>query len=288
MDKVRIGVIGGSGVYDLPGLENAREVKIETPFGTPSDAYILGDVHGIPVAFLSRHARGHRIGPTRLNSRANIHGFRQLGVEYLISANACGSLQPFIHVSDIVVPDQLFDRTRGRALSFFDDEQAGTAGVVAHVSVADPFCSYLSEILVKAVEAARHPIHRGGTFVIIEGPRFSTKAESFAFKAMGFSIVGMTSIPEAFLAREAGMSYAVLAHVTDYDVWHEDEEPVTTDVIIKRLLANARIAKTCILNAILALKDAPPSPHADAIKPAIATSPDAIPPAARERLRLLL
>ena len=179
------------------------------------------------MAFLPRHGRGHRISPTRLNSRANIYGFKMLGVEYLISISACGSLQPQYKPGDIVVPDQLFDRTRLRKLPVSSMiPSVGTGGLVVHVSVADPFCAYLNRICSEAVEAIGHPVHRGGTFVAIEGPRFSTKAESHVFQQLGFAIIGMTAIPEAFLAREAGISYAAMAHVTDYDVWHETEAPV--------------------------------------------------------------
>ena len=288
MEQVRIGVIGGSGVYDMAQLTNVREVELETPFGTPSDAYIIGEIESIPVAFLPRHGRGHRISPGRLNYRANIHGFKQLGVEYLLAANACGSLQKEYKVSDIVVPDQLFDRTRGRALSFFDDPDVGTGGVVVHMAAADPFCAYLSKIAADAVEQAGHTVHRGGTFVIIEGPRFSTCAESITFKQAGYAIIGMTTIPEAFLAREAGMSYATLAHITDYDAWHEEEDHVTTEMVIKRLLANAEVAKQSIINAIKALADAPPSPYADCIKDAIITRPELIPASTKEKLDVLI
>ncbi len=243
MDRIRIGVIGGSGLYQMGALEGAREVRQFTPFGEPSDDYLVGTIGGTPVAFLPRHGRGHRISPTRVNARANIYGFKQLGVEYLISVTACGSLQPQYSPGDIIVPDQIFDRTRLRPLSFFDDPSAGTEGIVVHVSVADPFCSALSEVVAKAVEDAGHPVNRGGTFVTIEGPRFSTKAESHAFQDMGFAIVGMTAVPEAFLAREAGISYAAMAHVTDYDVWHDTEAPVTVQMVIRQLLANTEVAQ---------------------------------------------
>lgn len=288
MEKIRIGVIGGSGVYDMAQLQERREVCLETPFGAPSDAYIVGAIEGQPVAFLPRHGRGHRISPTQLNSRANIYGFMALGVEYLIAISACGSLQTQYRPGDIVVPDQLFDRTRLRPLSFFDDPAAGTGGLVVHVSVADPFCPTLSQICADAVAATGHPVHRGGTFVTIEGPRFSTKAESRVFQQLGFAIIGMTAIPEAFLAREAGMSYATMAHVTDYDVWHETEAPVTVEMVIRQLLANAEVAKTSVVNAVRALRDAPPSPYADVLRDAIITQRAAIPQEVRERLDLLI
>jgi 5'-methylthioadenosine phosphorylase len=288
MDNVRIGIIGGSGVYDMGQLTDVQEVWLDTPFGAPSDAYIVGKIGGQPVAFLPRHGRGHRISPSQLNSRANIYGFKMLGVEYLISISACGSLQPAHKPGDIVVPDQVFDRTRLRPLSFFDDPAVGTSGLVVHVSVADPFCPTLSRILAEAVQAAGHPVHIGGVFVTIEGPRFSTKAESLFFQRMGFAIVGMTAVPEVFLAREAGMSYATMAHVTDYDVWHETEAPVTVEMVVRQLLANAEIAKRAVVNAVLALRDAPPTPYSDALHDAIITNRAAISPALKTRLELLI
>ncbi len=288
MDKVRIGVIGGSGVYEMEQLTDVREVQLDTPFGCPSDAYILGQIDGIPVAFLPRHGRGHRISPTRLNSRANIYGFKALGVEYLISISACGSLQERYRPGDIVIPDQVYDLTRFRAPSFFDDPAAGTGGLVVHVSVAEPFCPFLSEVCADAVAATGHTVHRGGTFVTVEGPRFSTKAESRVFQQLGFSIVGMTAVPEVFLAREAGISYATIAHVTDYDVWHETEAPVTVEMVVQQLLANADVARASVVNAVRALRDAPPSPYTGVLRDAVITARDAICPAAKARLALLL
>ncbi len=280
---IRIGVIGGSGVYDLPGLTHVDEVQIRTPFGDPSDAYIIGEVHGQRVAFLARHGRGHVIHPTALNARANIWGFKSLGVEYLISMNACGSLREAIEPGHIVIPDQLFDRTRLRSQTFFDEP-----GLVVHVSVADPICPYLADILYQAVAATGKTVHRGGEFVIIEGPRFSTKSESRVFRQLGFDIIGMTAIPEAFLAREAGMSYAIIAHVTDYDVWHESEEPVTVDMVVQTLRENAAAAQQATLNAIQLLQDAPPSPYADALKDAIITQREKIPQALKGKYQLLI
>ncbi len=288
MDKVRIGVIGGSGVYDMAQLQDVSEIRLDTPFGAPSGAYVVGTIEGQRVAFLPRHGRGHRISPARLNSRANILGFKMLGVEYLMSISACGSLQPQYKPGDIVIPDQLFDRTRQRVSSFFDDPTAGTAGLVVHVSVAEPFCPALNRICADAVEATDHAVHRGGTFVTIEGPRFSTKAESHWFKQMGFAIVGMTAIPEAFLAREAGISYATMGHVTDYDAWHETEAPVTVEMVVRQLLANAEVAKASVVNAVRALKDAPPSPYADVLRDAIITHRTAVPPEVVARLDLLI
>ncbi len=280
---IRIGVIGGSGVYDLPGLTQVEEVHIRTPFGDPSEAYIIGEIDGQRVAFLARHGRGHVIHPTALNARANIWGFKSLGVEYLISMNACGSLREAIEPGHMVIPDQLFDRTRLRSQTFFDEP-----GLVVHVSVADPICPYLADILYQAVAATGKTVHRGGEFVIIEGPRFSTKSESRVFRQLGFDIIGMTAIPEAFLAREAGMSYAIIAHVTDYDVWHESEEPVTVDMVVQTLRENAAAAQQATLNAIRLLKDAPPSPYADALKDAIITQREKIPQALKGKYQLLI
>ncbi len=280
---IRIGVIGGSGVYHLPGLQDVEEIAVDTPYGSPSDRYIVGAIDGQRVAFLARHGRGHLINPTSLNNRANIWGFKQLGVEYLISMNACGSLQEAIEPGHIVIPDQLFDRTRLRPLTFFDEP-----GLVVHPSVADPFCPNLSDVVYKAVQATGKTVHKGGDFVIIEGPRFSTKAESRVFRQLGFAIIGMTAIPEAFLAREAQMSYAIIAHVTDYDVWHETEGPVSVEMVIRTLLDNAAAAQQATLNAIAMLRDAPPSPYADALRDAIITDKSKIPPHLREKYGLLL
>jgi 5'-methylthioadenosine phosphorylase len=288
MDKVRIGVIGGSGIYEMAQLKDAHEVQLDTPFGAPSDAYIVGRIDEEPVAFLPRHGRGHRISPGRLNSRANIYGFKKLGVEYLVSISACGSLQSQYRPGDIVIPDQVFDLTRLRPSSFFDDPAAGTGGLVVHVSVADPFCSFLSGICADAVRSTGNPVHSGGTFVTVEGPRFSTRAESSAFRQLGFAIIGMTAVPEVFLAREAGMSYATMAHVTDYDVWHETEAPVTVDTVVRQLLANAEMAKASLVNAVCALRDAPPTPYAEALRDAIITNQAAIPPAVMARLDLIV
>lgn len=286
--KVRFGVIGGSGVYSIEALQNVEEVVVETPFGAPSDSYMVGTLHGQRVAFLARHGRGHRISPTQLNQRANIYGFKLLGVEYLIGLSACGSLQEQYAPGHIVIPDQLFDRTCHRALSFFDDPQAGTGGLVAHVSVADPFCAFLSNICHQAVQATGATVHLGGNFVTIEGPRFSTKAESRVFRSWGMDIIGMTTTPEAQLAREAEMSYAVMAHVTDYDVWHESAEPVTVEMVVRTLHHNAEVAKTAVVNAIALLANAGPSPYANALEYAIITNKQMAPATAVNKLQLII
>ncbi|MCB0204073.1 MAG: S-methyl-5'-thioadenosine phosphorylase [Anaerolineae bacterium] len=288
MEPVRIGVLGGTGVYELSALHDVEEVTLDTPFGPPSDSYILGTIDGQRVAFLSRHGRGHRISPTQLNSRANIWGFKKLGVEYLIAVSACGSLQEHIRPGDIIVPDQLYDPPPLRPLSFFDDPAVGTQGIVVHVSVANPFCEYLSEVCYRAVQQTGARAHFGGTYVTIEGPRFSTKAESHIFRQQDISVIGMTTVPEAFLAREAEMSYAVMAHVTDYDVWHEGEGPVTVEAIVRMLHKNAETARHAVRHAVGMLAEAGPSPQRDALKDGITTQPDFWPEQAKQQLSLIL
>jgi len=287
-ENIRFGVIGGSGVYQMEALQNMEEVALETPFGQPSDHYIIGTLHGQRVAFLARHGRGHRISPTRLNQRANIYGFKMLGVEYLIGVSACGSLREDYAPGHIVIPDQLFDRTSQRVLSFFDDPSVGTDGLVVHVGVAEPFCLFLSDLCYRAVAATGNAVHQRGNFVTVEGPRFSTKAESRVYRSWGMDIIGMTTTPEAQLAREAEMSYAVMAHVTDYDVWHESEEPVTVERVVRTLLNNAEVAKSAVANAIQLLVDAPPSPQANALRDAIITNKSLVRPEVVEKLRLIV
>jgi 5'-methylthioadenosine phosphorylase len=288
MEKVRIGVIGGSGIYEIAQLVGAHEVQLDTPFGAPSDAYIVGRIDGEAVAFLPRHGRGHRVSPSRLNNRANIYGFKMLGVEYLVSISACGSLQLEYRPGDIVIPDQIFDLARSRPSSFFDDPTVGTGGLVVHVSVAEPFCSFLSRVCAEAVEGTGQPVHRGGTLVTVEGPRFSTRAESGVFRQSGFALVGMTAAPEVFLAREAEMSYATMAHVTDYDVWHETEAPVTVETVVRQLMANAEVAKASVVNLVRLLRNAPPTPYANALQDALITNPAAIPASVKARLDLIV
>ncbi len=287
-DRIRFGVIGGSGVYQMEALKDVEEIRLETPFGPPSDSYMVGTLHGQRVAFLARHGRGHRISPTRLNQRANIYGFKTLGVEYLIGVSACGSLREHLKPGHIVIPDQLFDRTRLRPLSFFDDPEVGTDGLVVHVSVAEPFCEFLSSVCYRAVEQTGNPVHLGGNFVTVEGPRFSTKAESRVFRQWGMDIIGMTTTPEAQLAREAEMSYAVMAHVTDYDVWHESEEPVTVEAVIRTLMHNSEVAKQAVANAIALLADAGPSPQANTLENAIITDRKLVPKKAIDNLEAII
>jgi 5'-methylthioadenosine phosphorylase len=246
-DPIRIGVIGGSGLYQMEGLTDVEERPVTTPFGDPSDALVIGTLEGVRVAFVARHGRGHRITPTEVNYRANVFALKSLGVEQVISVSACGSLREHLHPGEIVVPDQLFDFTKGRAYTFFG------GGLVAHVGVADPFCLRLSALLADAVAEAGGTVHRGGRFITIEGPRFSTKGESFTYRAWGMDIIGMTTSPEAFLAREAEMCYAVMAHVTDYDVWHETEDPVSVDALLETLAANAALAQDAVRRLVAML-----------------------------------
>jgi 5'-methylthioadenosine phosphorylase len=271
MDPVRLGVIGGSGVYDMQALTDVSEVKPETPFGQTSDAIVIGTLSGQRVAFVPRHGRGHRISPTELNSRANIFALKSLGVERIVAVSACGSLREDYAPRHIVIPDQIFDRTHQRPLSFFG------GGMVVHISFAEPFCPDLSEALYRAVTVTGATVHKGGAFVVIEGPRFSTKAESNVFRSWGMDIIGMTAVPEAQLAREAEICYACMAHVTDYDVWHASEETVTVEAVIKNLLANAEVARQAIQELVPSLPETRACNCQHALRDAIITNRDVIP-----------
>jgi len=242
--RATIGVIGGSGLYDIEGFADVEEVALSTPFGAPSDAYRVGTLAGQRVAFLPRHGRGHRISPSELNSRANVFGFKLLGVERLISVSAVGSLREEIAPLHIVLPDQLFDRTRGRQSSFFG------RGLVAHVGFADPVCGDLAAVLGNAAETAGARVHLGGTYVCIEGPAFSTRAESRIYRSLGADVIGMTALPEAKLTREAEICYAIVALATDYDAWHESEEAVTVEMVVGNLLKNVSVAKAILAEAV--------------------------------------
>ncbi len=281
-DKTLIGVIGGSGLYDMPGLENTETVSIDTPFGEPSAPIVVGTLEGKRVAFLARHGLGHRLSPTEVNYRANLYALKSLGVKFVISVNACGSLRDDYAPGHIVIPDQLFDFTHGRKRSFFD------GGLVAHVGVADPFCIDLSSDARQAVEATGVTVHQGGTFITIEGPRFSTRGESNTYRAWGMSLIGMTTSPEAFLAREAEMCYAAMAHVTDYDVWHVSEEPVSVDMIIETLNRNTVTAQEAVQNLVRDLDVERDCDCHQALSMALITRPEAIPPETRQRLSLLV
>jgi len=277
-----LGVIGGSGLYKMEGLENVETVTIETPFGSPSAPFTIGTLEGQRVAFLARHGIGHHITPSEINYRANIYAFKMLGVERIVSVSACGSLREDYAPGHIVVPDQLFDFTKGRKRSFFGD------GLVAHVSVSEPFCPDLSAHVHAAVQETDATVHQGGTFITIEGPRFSTKAESNVFRSWGMSIIGMTASPEAFLAREAELCYAVMAHVTDYDVWHVDEEPVTVDMVIQTLRRNVTLAQEAIRNLVKRLPAEKTCTCEHALADALITDPAMVPPQTRQKLQLLV
>jgi 5'-methylthioadenosine phosphorylase len=282
MEPAMIGVIGGSGLYAMEGLTEISEIELSTPYGAPSDAFVVGTLNGRRVAFLPRHGRGHRLNPSEVPSRANIHAFKQLGVRYLISVSAVGSLREEYAPGHVVVPDQLFDRTKGiRPATFFDD------GVVAHVGFDRPFCPALSTRLVQAARTAGATIHQGGTLVVMEGPAFSTKAESEENRRRGHSLIGMTALPEAKLAREAEIAYACLAMVTDYDVWHPDHDAVTVDAVIAVLHANAALSQAIVRAAIPLIGDGFVSMAHSALATAIITDRARIPAATRERLSFI-
>ncbi len=282
MKDPAIGIIGGSGLYELEGLTDIRWRRVRTPFGEPSDAYCTGRFAGRRVIFLPRHGRGHRITPTELNFRANIWGFKALGAEWVISISAVGSMREAIRPLDLVVPDQFFDQTRRRVSSFFGD------GIVGHVGMAEPVCPELATALEKAARQAGATVHRGGTYICIEGPQFSTKAESRIYRGWGVDVIGMTNMPEAKLAREAELCYATLALATDYDVWHETHETVSVESVIQNLLQNVATAKE-VLRAVIPVIGpgrACECPHL--LRNAVITSPKAFPPKTRKRLGLLL
>ncbi len=282
IEKPALGIIGGSGLYQMEGLTDVREVDVETPFGKPSAPIVLGTLEGRRVAFLARHGKGHHIMPSEINYRANIYALKTLGVERIVSVSASGSLREDYAPGHIVIPDQLFDFTKQRQRSFFGE------GLVAHVSVPEPFCPQLSGLLYEAVQATGATVHQGGTFITIEGPRFSTRAESNVFRSWGMSIIGMTASPEAFLAREAEMCYAVMAHITDYDVWHVSEEPVTVEMVIQTLQHNIKIAQEAIRNLVKHLPESRTCACGDALADALITDPAVIPPETRQKLSLLV
>ncbi|MBK7935076.1 MAG: S-methyl-5'-thioadenosine phosphorylase [Acidobacteria bacterium] len=270
MEKVNIGIIGGSGLYQMPELENVREVPVPTPFGDPSDAFIVGELDGVTVAFLPRHARGHKFTPSELPYRANIYAMKLLGVEYILSVSAVGSLQEQYAPTDFVIPDQFFDRTRDRAKesTFFGE------GIVGHVTFAHPVCNELGDILEAACKNNNVVTHRGGTYICMEGPAFSTKAESNVYRQWGMDVIGMTNLQEAKLAREAEIAYATLALVTDYDCWYEGHDDVTVDMVIEYLNKNVRNAQLVLKDAVKAVAaKTTPNQYANATKNAIFTAP---------------
>jgi 5'-methylthioadenosine phosphorylase len=282
MQKGKIGVIGGSGLYAMSRLENVQEVQVETPFGAPSDTYITGTLQGRDMVFLPRHGRGHRIAPSALNFRANIYGLKQLGVEWVLSVSAVGSMREDIHPGDLVLPDQFFDRTRSRVSTFFDRD------VVVHVAFADPVCSVLARALHAAATQTSATVHLGGTYLCIEGPQFSTRAESNIYRQWGVDIIGMTNLPEARLAREAELCYATLALATDYDCWHESASDVDIEAILALLHRNVELAQEVIERMVPQVPPTRSCPCSTALQQAIITAPEMIPDTAKERLRLLI
>jgi len=284
MTEAQIGVIGGSGFYQMEGLTDASEVTVETPFGQPSDAFLIGTLEGVRVAFLARHGRGHRVMPSELPFRANIYALKLLGVQRIISVSAVGSLQEKYAPLDIVIPDQFFDRTRHRVSTFFGD------GIVAHISFSDPICPTVSEVLEKAARRVEGiHVHRGGTYLCIEGPAFSTKAESHVYRSWGMDIIGMTNLQEAKLAREAEICYATLALVTDYDCWHPAHDSVTVEMVIDYLNRNTANAKRIVTNAVRLLKEVEGECKChSALKHAIQTERDKVPPETVKKLGAIL
>jgi 5'-methylthioadenosine phosphorylase len=285
LSEVKIGVIGGSGLYQMQALIDAEEINLDTPFGKPSDALIVGTLSGVRVAFLPRHARGHRLLPTEIPFRANIYAMKMLGVERIISASAVGSLREELKPMDIVIPDQFFDRTKQRPSTFFGD------GIAAHVAFADPVCRDLCDILeaVARAEVEGISVHRGGTYLCIEGPAFSTRAESEIYRSWGMSVIGMTNLQEAKLAREAEICYATVALVTDYDCWHPDHDSVTVEMVIDYLNRNSVNAQRLIAGAIARLATAERTCKCgSSLQHAIITSPDKIAPEAKQKLRAII
>lgn len=281
-DQPILGIIGGSGLYQMPGLKEARSVDIPTPFGEPSSPVVIGRLEGKKIAFLARHGIGHYLSPSEINYKANIFALKSLGIQRLVSISACGSLRDDYVPGQIVIPDQIVDFTRRQERTFFE------GGLVVHVGVADPFCGVLGNLLVQAVAKCGGTCHKGGTSITIEGPRFSTKGESNLFRSWGMSIIGMTTSPEAFLAREAEMCFAVMAHITDYDVWHLTEEQVSVEVVVRTLQKNTSLAQQSIAELVKSLPDEFSCSCSRALENAIITSPECIPPETLKKVELLV
>jgi len=281
-ETIRLAIIGGSGLYSMSGLTDTRELVIETPFGQTSAPIVIGTLENQRLAFLARHGLGHHLTPGEVNYRANIYALKSLGVERIVSISACGSLREDYAPGHIVIPDQIYDNTKDRARSFFGE------GMVAHINVADPFCIDLSNRLKEAIQETGAIVHQGGVLVTIEGPRFSTKAESNVFRSWGMSLIGMTTSPEAFLAREAEICYAVMGHVTDYDVWHISQAPVTVEMVIQVLNQNTGIAQDAVRNLVRALPLERSCNCSAAMATALITAPSAIPAPTRRKLDLLV
>ena len=282
MPDPKIAFIGGSGLYDIDGMENRREVTVETPFGDPSDAVVVGEINGVEAAFLPRHGRGHRFSPTEIPVKANIYALKSLGVERVVSVSAVGSLKEHIKPLDLVVPDQIIDRTRRRSDTFFGD------GIVAHVGFADPFCNELRRIAFESASLEDVDCHDGGTYLVIEGPQFSTRAESAVYRSWGANVIGMTALPEAKLAREAELCYTTLAFVTDYAVWHDTEEEVTVEMVIQNLTHNVATAQGIIRRMLAEIPDNRTCGCESALKNAVITSRELITKDAQNRLGILV
>jgi 5'-methylthioadenosine phosphorylase len=276
-----LGVIGGSGLYGMSNLQNQETLEIDTPFGKPSAPLVMGTISGKQVAFLARHGIGHHISPSEVNYRANIYAMKKIGVKKIVSISACGSLREDYAPGHIVIPDQIFDFTHGRSRSFFGE------GMVAHVGVADPLCADLSTQVLASVTAAGATVHQGGTLITIEGPRFSTRAESNVYRGWGMAIIGMTASPEVFLAREAEICYSIMAHVTDYDVWHISEEPVSVEMVIRTLLQNTEVAQKAITQLVENLQDNDCACQ-HALRDAIITQHERVPAQTSQKLDLLV
>lgn len=281
-EKPILGVIGGSGFYQFSGLEEIKTIEVDTPFGKPSSPIMIGSLGDRQVAFLSRHGLGHFIMPSEVNYRANIYAMKELGVQFVVGVSACGSLRHDYQPGHMVVPDQLVDFTKGRIPTFFGE------GLVVHVGVAEPFCKDLSNLVAQAADQSGATVHKGGVYITIEGPRFSTRGESNLFRAWGISIIGMTTCPEAFLAREAELSYAALAHITDYDVWHITEKPVSVDMVVRTLGENAKKANETIINLLKLLPDQADCSCTTALADAIITNPERITPEIKQRFGVLV
>jgi 5'-methylthioadenosine phosphorylase len=282
MTQPIIGVLGGSGLYEIEGLDHVERITLSTPFGAPSDVYVTGELEGRRLVFLPRHGRGHCIMPSEVNYRANIHGFKQLGAQWIISFSAVGSMREDIRPGDMVIVDQLFDRTKGRQSSFFGE------GIAGHIPFADPMCPALSQILFDAATQAGATVHGGGTYICIEGPQFSTRAESRIYRSWGVDVIGMTNIPEAKLAREAGLCYATVALSTDYDCWHETEEDVSVDAVVEIIRQNVVRARSIIRLAATKIPRERSCGCAEAVKHAVITDGAAIAPEVRKKLALIL
>lgn len=280
--RADIGIIGGSGLYEIEGLRNVTRVPVRTPFGAPSDAIVLGELDGVRIAFLSRHGRGHRISPAEINYRANIYALKSLGVRRVISVSAVGSMKESIKPGDIVLPDQFIDLTKQRASTFFE------GGIVAHVGFAEPVCGGLSASLFEGAQSIGASVHRNGVYICIEGPQFSTKGESRLYRQWGVSVIGMTNMPEAKLAREAELCYATVALVTDYDCWHETEEPVTVEAILATLRKNVVLAKQLLRISVKPVAAVETCGCQLALENAVVTAPERIPAGVRRKLGLLL